>query len=222
VDLVTFMIFEGAFVSICGAYLLGGIVKDRIASSFRRASLTDPLTGVTNRRGFFEIGERLLARASFSNKPIALVMFDLDLFKNVNEEFGHATGDEVLVAFSRLAPAQLRPNDVFARIGGEEFVTLLPNTAAQDAFWLAERVRLTIEAASHTVATHTVRLTVSAGVASLSEGTTTLEVFLRAADDALFRAKEAGRNRVELSTSLSDRAQRTRLDELSLGNRSAA
>jgi diguanylate cyclase (GGDEF)-like protein len=121
-----------------------------------------------------------------------------------------------------LASAQLRPNDVFARIGGEEFVTLLPNTAAQDAFWLAERVRLTIEAASHTVATHTVRLTVSAGVASLSEGTTTLEVFLRAADDALFRAKEAGRNRVELSASLSDRAQRTRSDELSLRDRSAA
>jgi diguanylate cyclase (GGDEF)-like protein len=222
VDLVTFMIFEGAFVSICGAYLLGGIVKDRIALSFRRASLTDPLTGITNRRGFFEIGERLLARASYGNEPVALVMFDLDRFKSVNDQFGHATGDEVLIAFCRLASAQLRPNDLFARIGGEEFVALLPNTTARDAIWLAERVRLTIEVASHTVATRTIRMTVSAGVASLNETTTALEVFLRAADDALFRAKEAGRNRVELSASLSDRAQRTRSDELSLRDRSAA
>jgi two-component system, cell cycle response regulator len=78
-------------------------------------------------------------------------MFDLDQFKHINDQFGHATGDEVLIAFCRLASAQLRPNDLFARIGGEEFVTLLPNAAAQDAVWLAERVRAAMEAASHTV-----------------------------------------------------------------------
>jgi diguanylate cyclase (GGDEF)-like protein len=221
-DLLTFAVFESAFVCISTAYLFGGLAKDRITASFRRASLTDPLTGITNRRGFFEIGERLLARARFGKEPVALVIFDLDQFKHINDQFGHAIGDEVLIAFCRLASAQLRPNDRFGRLGGEEFVTLLPNTGAQDAIWLAERVRLATEAASHTVDAHTIRMTVSAGVASLNEGTTALDAFLSMADYALFRAKAAGRNRVELSTSILDRAPRTRRDDLSLCDRSAA
>jgi diguanylate cyclase (GGDEF)-like protein len=194
-DLLTFAVFESAFVCISTAYLFGGLAKDRIAASFRRASLTDPLTGVRNRRGFFEIGERLLARARFGKEPVALVIFDLDEFKSINDQFGHAIGDEVLVAFCRLVAAQLRPDDIFARLGGEEFVTLLPNAAAQDAVWLAERVRVAIEAASHTVEGHVVRMTVSGGVAALNEGTTALSAFLSVADYALFRAKAAGRNR---------------------------
>ncbi len=221
-DLLTFAVFESAFVCISTAYLFGGLAKDRIIASFRRASLTDPLTGIANRRGFFEIGERLLARARFGKEPVALVIFDLDQFKRINDQFGHAIGDEVLVAFCRLAAAQLRRDDLFARLGGEEFVTLLPNTAAQDALWLAERVRAAIEAASHTVEEHVVRMTVSVGVAALNEGATALDAFLSVADYALFRAKSAGRNRVELSTSMLDRAPRTRWDEVSLGDRSAA
>ena len=89
VDLLTFMIFEAAFVSICGAYLFGGLVKDRIAASYRHASLTDPLTGVTNRRGFFQMGERLLMRTRFARQPSALLMFDLDQFKSINDRYGH-------------------------------------------------------------------------------------------------------------------------------------
>jgi GGDEF domain-containing protein len=133
-DLLTFAVFESAFACISTAYLFGGLAKDRIAASFRRESLMDPLTGVMNRRGFFEIGQRLLARAHFAKEPVALVLFDLDQFKYINDQFGHAIGDEVLSAFSRLASAQLRPHDLFARIGGEEFVTLLPNTATQTLF----------------------------------------------------------------------------------------
>jgi diguanylate cyclase (GGDEF)-like protein len=216
-DLLTFAVFESAFVCISTAYLFGGLAMDRIVASFRRASLTDPLTGVTNRRGFFEIGERLLARARFGKEPVALVIFDLDQFKRINDQFGHAIGDEVLVAFCRLAAAQLRPDDLFARLGGEEFVTLLPNTAAQDALWLAERVCAAIEAASHTVEEHVLRMTVSVGVAALNEDTTALDAFLNVADYALFRAKAAGRNRVELSTSVLDRAPRSRRNELPLG-----
>jgi diguanylate cyclase (GGDEF)-like protein len=221
-DLLTFAAFESAFVCISMAYLFGGLAKDRITASFRRASLTDPLTGVTNRRGFFEIGERLLARARFRKDPVALVIFDLDQFKYINDQFGHAIGDEVLIAFCRLASAQLRPNDLFGRLGGEEFATLLPNTAAQDAIWLAERVRVAIEAASHTVEAHTIRVTVSAGVASLNEGATALGAFLSAADNALYRAKATGRNRVELTSCPVDCLPRRRSDEVSLGTRSAA
>ena len=83
VDLFTFSIFEGAFICISTAYLLGGLVKDRIATGYQRASLTDPLTGVTNRRGFFQMGERLLMRARFAGEPAALIMFDLDQFKRI-------------------------------------------------------------------------------------------------------------------------------------------
>ena len=79
-DLLTFAVFEGAFVCICAAYLFGGLAKDRIAARYRRDSLTDPLTGVANRRGFFEMGERLLARAAFARQPTAVIMFDLDRF----------------------------------------------------------------------------------------------------------------------------------------------
>jgi diguanylate cyclase (GGDEF)-like protein len=214
VDLLTFTIFEVAFVAICGAYLLGGLIKDRIAAGFRRASLTDPLTGVTNRRGFFEIGERLLTRARFGKEPIALAMFDLDRFKSVNDRLGHATGDEVLIAFCRLASAQLRPNDLFARIGGEEFVALLPNTTAREALWLAERVRAVVEAASHTVEAHSLRVTVSAGVA-FNEGID-LSGFLKVADQALYFAKRLGRNRVELSSSAVERVHPRGSNELTL------
>jgi diguanylate cyclase (GGDEF)-like protein len=222
VDLLTFMIFEAAFVSICGAYLLGGLVTNRISLSFQRTAMTDPLTGVTNRRGFFEIGERLLERARFGNEPLAIVMFDLDRFKGINDQFGHATGDEVLIAFCRLASAQLRTDDLFARIGGEEFATLLPNTALHDALRLAERVRAVIEGATHAVGEDVVRITVSVGVAPLNEGTAALDAFLSAADIALYRAKAAGRNRVELMSSALDCAPFSRSHEVSLDNRSAA
>jgi len=221
-DFLTFMIFEAAFVSICGAYLFGGLVNERISMNFRQASLTDPLTGVTNRRGFFEIGERHLERARLGNEPIAIVMFDLDRFKTINDQFGHAIGDEVLIAFCRLASAQLRPKDLFARIGGEEFVTLLPNTTTQDALRLAERVRSAIEGASHTVEDPLVRMTVSVGVASPTEGTTALDVLVSAADNALYRAKTAGRNRVELTSSILDCIPRRNSDVATVKSRSAA
>ena len=97
-DLLTFAVFEGAFVCICTAYLFGGLAKDRIAARYRRASLTDSLTGVANRRGFFERGERLLMRARFAREPTALVIFDLDRFKSINDRYGHLAGDEVLTS----------------------------------------------------------------------------------------------------------------------------
>jgi diguanylate cyclase (GGDEF)-like protein len=194
VDLLTFVIFEGAFVSISSAYLFGGLVKDRIAASYRHISLTDPLTGVANRRSFFETGERLLMRANHAGQPTAVLMFDLDRFKRINDRFGHQTGDAVLTAFSRLAAAQLRPADLFGRIGGEEFAMLLPDTDEQAALRLAERLRTTFAATSHAVAGHAVAATVSIGVAISNGEDLDLNALLKAADEALYRAKIAGRN----------------------------
>jgi diguanylate cyclase (GGDEF)-like protein len=198
-DLLTFAIFEGALVSICAAYLFGGLVKDRIAARYRRASLTDPLTGVANRRGFFDTGERLLVRARFAREPTALIVFDLDRFKSINDGYGHHTGDEVLISFCRLATSELRPNDLFGRIGGEEFASLLPDAGWHDALRLAERVRKAFEASPHTTGQYAFRSTVSVGVAISDKERPDLNALLNAADQALYRAKALGRNRVEPS-----------------------
>ena len=222
VDLLTFMIFEAAFVSICGAYLFGGLVKDRIAASYRHASLTDPLTGVTNRRGFFQMGERLLMRTRFARQPSALLMFDLDQFKSINDRYGHHAGDDVLTAFCKVVTAHLRQSDLVGRIGGEEFACLLPDTEPQDALWLAERVRAAVEAASHLAGEHSIRATVSVGAASSNDATADLTGLLNAADQALYRAKEAGRNRVEIASYAAERAPLRRPDEISIHKRSAA
>jgi diguanylate cyclase (GGDEF)-like protein len=199
VDLLTFMIFEAAFVSICAAYLFGGLVKDRIALSYQQASLTDPLTGVANRREFFQTGERLLTRTRFARQPVALLMFDLDQFKRINDRYGHHAGDEVLTAFCKVAKSQMRPADLFGRIGGEEFASLLLDTGLEDAVWLAERMRGAFAAASHNVGEHIFSSTVSVGVAVLDDGRSDLGALLDAADQALYRAKALGRNRVEPS-----------------------
>jgi diguanylate cyclase (GGDEF)-like protein len=198
-DLLTFAVFEGAFVCICAAYLFGGLAKDRIAARYRRDSLTDPLTGVANRRGFFEMGERLLARAAFARQPTAVIMFDLDRFKRINDRYGHDTGDEVITVFCRLARSLLRSNDLFGRIGGEEFACLLPTTERLDALKLAERVRAAFETAYHTIGEDRLRTTVSAGVAIADNSNFDLDTLLKHADRALSHAKRAGRNCVQQS-----------------------
>ena len=135
---------------------------------------------------------------------------------------GHGAGDEVLVAFCRLATAHLRANDLFARIGGEEFAILLPDTTRQDALWLAERIRAAVETASHTVGDHAIRATVSAGVALSNDATADLAGLLKAADQTLYRAKEAGRNRVEISSLADESPLLGRPDCSSIHKRSAA
>jgi diguanylate cyclase (GGDEF)-like protein len=161
--------------------------------------LTDPLTGVANRRSFFETGERLLVRARFARQPTALIMFDLDRFKSINDKYGHHTGDEVLTVFCRLARSSLRSNDLFSRIGGEEFACLLPVTGRREALRVAERVRAAFEAVYHTIGEHRLSATVSVGIAIADDSSLDLDTLLKHADQALSRAKSAGRNCVEQS-----------------------
>jgi diguanylate cyclase (GGDEF)-like protein len=200
VDLRTFAIFETVFVCICAAYLFGGLAKDRIATRFQRASLIDPLTSVANRRGFLQAGERLMTRTRFARRPSALLLFDLDRFKSINDKFGHGAGDAVLIAFCQVATSLLRPTDLFGRLGGEEFASLLPNTTRQDALLLAERLRAAFEATCHAVAEQPFTATVSVGVATSNDANFDLSALLVVADQALYRAKAWGRNRVELWT----------------------
>jgi diguanylate cyclase (GGDEF)-like protein len=199
VNLLTFAILETFFLCICAAYLLVGLAKDRIAARYQRVSLIDPLTSVANRRGFFPAAERMMARTRFTGRPVALLLFDLDRFKSINDRFGHSAGDAVLSAFCLLATSLLRPTDLFGRIGGEEFASLLPDTTRQDALLLAERLRAAFEATSHKIADQTLTATVCVGVAVSDDASSDLAALLEAADRALYRAKTMGRNRVELS-----------------------
>ena len=124
--------------------------------------------------------------------------------------------------FCNVAATHLRPNDLFGRIGGEEFATLLPDTGLEDAVWLADRTRAAIEAASYNAGQHSIHATVSVGVASCNEATADLAGLLKVADQALYRAKTAGRNRVETSSVAAESAPLRGRNDLSIQKRSAA
>lgn len=158
---------------------------------------TDALTGLSNRRAFYELGGVVLKQAERSGRRLSAVMLDLDHFKAVNDTHGHAAGDEVLRAAARAITDTARASDVCGRIGGEEFALVLPDTGVADAMAMAERLRLHV---SETVVAHDgaqIRVTCSLGVAERGHGSESLEGVLARADAALYRAKQAGRNRVE-------------------------
>jgi diguanylate cyclase (GGDEF)-like protein len=157
----------------------------------------DALTGVGNRRAFFERGEKLLYRSAFDCRPTVLLLFDLDGFKQVNDTFGHHVGDRVLTAFCGTATAALRPDDLFGRLGGEEFASLLPHTSLDEGLAVAERIRSNFEATTLEVGANTLAATVSVGVAISIDSSRKLANIIKAADRALYRAKANGRNRVE-------------------------
>lgn len=156
---------------------------------------TDALTGLNNRRAFMELGENELRRAARKCVWPAVIILDLDHFKRVNDTWGHAAGDEVLRAMSEILKRELREIDVFGRLGGEEFIALLPETTLEDALRVAERVRTAIQATPIVVEGHTIGATASIGVATGEAGRTLDEVIAKA-DEALYQAKSLGRNQV--------------------------
>ena len=160
---------------------------------------TDPLTGLPNRRAFTELARAEIERAQRFIQPLSLIAIDLDHFKSINDNHGHAVGDAVLVDFARRAQAQLRVIDLLARIGGEEFVVLLPGTDAQGAFQVAERIRLLLDQRALSIPGGSLRYTSSFGVAELEPQFPGLDRWLARADAALYAAKRKGRNRVELA-----------------------
>ena len=155
----------------------------------------DELTGLPNRRRMNQLMEQELRRSGRAGSTFCLVLVDIDHFKNVNDTHGHAVGDEVLRAFSRIAAGAIRQSDVLARWGGEEFALMLPDTGRHAAVEAAERLRAGVEAAVLDVGGRRIVLTVSAGVAEHVPAEPTAATLDRA-DRALYRAKAAGRNRV--------------------------
>ncbi len=165
-------------------------------------SLRDDLTGAFNRRAFVRLFEREEERSRALGLPIAMVCFDLDHFKTINDQLGHAAGDRVLAAVTAEAQAILRPQDLLFRWGGDEFVILLPHTDAEEAHAIAEQLRARVaEEVSVVSPTGVQPVTLSAGVASRGPDETGLDDLVVAADTAVYRAKALGRNRVVTYTS---------------------
>ncbi len=175
--------------------------QDRLRANYEQSlslALTDSLTGVFNRRYVSVHLPRLLDRAADSNKPMSILMFDIDHFKRVNDTFGHDIGDEVLKEVAVRAARNLRNFDLVARLGGEEFVVIMPDTDGEAALMVAERLRrrigdtvLTISAAVGEIV-----VTVSVGVAVGGRVGDTVETLIKRSDEALYEAKRSGRNRV--------------------------
>jgi diguanylate cyclase (GGDEF)-like protein len=154
---------------------------------------TDQLSGLNNRRAFFELGERFCRRAR-TGQPLAVLMFDVDHFKQINDSHGHAAGDALLRALGQLLPPLLRPADVLGRMGGEEFAVLLPDTRAEQALTIAERLRAGIEQLSIDWQGSPLGCTASFGMAVHAHEGICLDTLLNEADQALLKAKRSGRN----------------------------
>jgi diguanylate cyclase (GGDEF)-like protein len=169
----------------------------KMQATLERIAYFDPLTGLPNRRATLSRFREESARATRQGQPLSMVVFDIDHFKRVNDSFGHLAGDRILAHVAGLLNSQKRDEDVLGRIGGEEFVLLLPQQTAADALEVADRLRLRVLASPVTLGTRPVTVTISGGVSTFPvDGDGWEEVFL-AADERLYAAKHAGRNRID-------------------------
>lgn len=174
------------------------IENARLFGKMQRQAITDSLTGIYNRGHFITLAERELMRSRRYQRPLSVLMADIDHFKKVNDSFGHATGDQVLCQVAGRLQESIRGIDILGRYGGEEFALFLADTDGAGAMILAERLRSVI--ADRPVATDSgdIKVTISIGLSSADKEYSALEIFLNHADQALYSAKNAGRNRVKL------------------------
>ncbi|MGC8853305.1 MAG: diguanylate cyclase [Halothiobacillaceae bacterium] len=197
-DYVPKPLVEAEFIARVRNILIARRLFERVEEQERRMrqlATTDQLTGLGNRHLFFELAARYLARAEREGQTVCMLVADVDHFKLVNDQHGHATGDKILRAVGDVLRTSLRKEDVVARYGGEEFVILLPNCSAEDALAKAEKIRRDCEQLDASG----VRLTISIGVACFDPGDPeSLDSLFSRADKALYDAKRLGRNRVAM------------------------
>jgi len=171
--------------------------RKEIESKLRQLAISDPLTGILNRRHLFLLAQKEIERANRQGHDLAVILFDVDHFKQVNDAFGHQIGDRMLQTLARSCMTELRGFDIFGRYGGEEFIAVLPETSASQAMYVAERLRRLVENIAIQNGRGQAHVTISLGVASLAGRTGwNLDQLLEQADRALYQAKEAGRNQV--------------------------
>lgn len=187
---------SGLVLTTMGFILMG---RERSNARHEQQALLDPLTGVPNRRALMAALERTLAQAGRERRPVALLMVDIDWFKRVNDTYGHLAGDAVLAAVAQCLQGGLRGQDFIGRDGGEEFLALLPGTDANGARMAAEHLRNRVEHLAMPWASETIRVTVSiGGHARIPDGAAGAQAMVDVADQAMYAAKRAGRNCVEL------------------------
>jgi len=173
--------------------------RARLFQEVQNLALTDPLTGLHNRRSIFELGRIEFVRAQRMNREFCCMMLDLDHFKQVNDNYGHHVGDQILQEFAKRCKDSVRDVDFVGRYGGEELIIIMPETDLESALPVAERLRTSICETPVTVAGKELRITVSIGVAQKDENTVHLETLIARADQAMYIAKHRGRNRVATS-----------------------
>jgi diguanylate cyclase (GGDEF)-like protein len=196
--------FGTLLFTVVMSFLLLNMTKERTELQHKINATVDPLSGVANRRAFHEGGRRLLAQQMHDREPLAVLLFDLDRFKEINDCMGHATGDRVLQTFAATAVATLGSDTLFGRIGGEEFASILPVGDLGEAYAIADRVRRNFAAAAAHFSQGELVPSVSVGVTICGDPHADLGLLLEEADRALYRAKANGRNRVETCSASED------------------
>jgi len=192
-------------ITVAGIIEFTAVIRDikdrvRLLEYLKKEAATDALTGLPNRREFMSASKALLDAAAADPMDISVMILDVDHFKTVNDTHGHDVGDEVLRSLARVGAATVRHLDIFARYGGEEFVVLMPETDPDQAMATAERVRSIFDRQlfEHEGSGPKVPFTVSIGVTTRTPKGEGIEAMLKRADEALYRAKDGGRNRVEV------------------------
>ncbi len=199
-DLVGYSLMGGLLVLSMGGMLWFTVKRQQALVENQRKlfkmAATDPLTGLYNRRYFMPLAEKEFERAARYGDPFSILMMDIDHFKEVNDRFGHRTGDRVLISLSAVITSVCRASDLLCRYGGEEFVALLPATNLDGAVSTGEKIRARIGAEAFDTGEEPLGLTISVGVASFRKNDVSMDRLLNRADEALYKAKEQGRNRV--------------------------
>jgi diguanylate cyclase (GGDEF)-like protein len=190
---------EALLFTISIAFILLAMAKEHTEYRHRTAARTDSLTGIANRRGFLE-QTAVSKRAALDALPTAVLLFDLDHFKSINDRYGHAIGDRALQIFADTATANIGTAGLVGRWGGDEFVAVLYDTARDRAATLAERIQVGFEKAAGTIDGRPAKATVSTGMVFSARGPFELPALLLQADQALYRAKRDGRNRLAVAT----------------------
>jgi diguanylate cyclase (GGDEF)-like protein len=190
---------DGDFLKIGAAifkFLTGANVEMSYHEEIYRMTIVDGLTGVHNKRFFLEFLDREMARCQRYGRPLSLVMFDIDHFKNINDQHGHLTGDYVLKELARRMFNRIRREELLARYGGEEFAAVLPETGRTGAFEFGEQLRQIVAREPFEFEGDKLPVTISVGVATVDGKPTDLQSFIKEADENLYRAKRGGRNQV--------------------------
>ena len=187
------VIATSGFLLMCG---------QRLNKDLARLATIDPLTGVYNRRTMTELANKAIAASKRHGRALSLMILDIDHFKRINDQFGHEAGDLALCRVVKIMQQVLRESDVIARMGGEEFVAILPDSDEASACALAERLREQLAASDFSISGWPVPLQASIGVGSLGPAISNLETLLRETDRAMYAAKRTGRNRVAAASGL--------------------